>query len=72
MEAWAHTLPRKKRNRCDGDTVSGEYEVVVRLSFPVSAEKARVVLERWKVEKERRKVAMRAYRAGKMKRVVPA
>ena len=55
-------------------TVTAMHEVLVRgLSFAVSAEKARVVLERWWKEKERRKAYMRVRRSGAMKkREVPA
>lgn len=43
------------------------YEVLVKVSFPVSAEKARRVLERWWAFKEKRKAYMRARRLGRMK-----
>lgn len=38
------------------------HEVTVRLTFAVSAEKARRVLEAWWADKERRKLAMRERR----------
>lgn len=42
------------------------YSVTVTgLSFPVSVEKARRVLEAWRADCERRKVQMRERRAGK-------
>lgn len=44
--------------------------VVVGLSFPVSAAKAKVVLERWNKEKDRRKKYMRKRRGGGGKAVV--
>lgn len=47
-----------------------EYEVVVRVGFPVSAAKAREVLERWWAEKGRRKRYMRDRRAGRLKKAV--
>lgn len=46
--------------------MSDEHEVVVRLSFPVSAEKARQVLERWWAQKAARKSYMREFRAGRV------
>ena len=52
--------------------VTSMHEVLVKgLSFAVSAEKARVVLERWWREKERRKAYMRVRRRGSMKAAVP-
>lgn len=44
------------------------YEVTVTLTFAVSAEKARVVLERWNEAKGKRKAYMRLLRAGKVGR----
>lgn len=42
------------------------HEVKVVLSFPVSAEKARQVLERWWAQKAGRKEYMRKFRAGRV------
>lgn len=42
-----------------------EYEVRVVVGFPVSAAKAREVLERWWAFKQKRKAYMRDRRAGK-------
>jgi hypothetical protein len=42
-----------------------EYEVVVRLSFPVAPAKAKEVLERWWAFKAHRKSYMRDRRAGR-------
>ena len=42
-----------------------EYEVVVRLSFPVAPAKAKEVLERWWSFKAHRKSYMRDRRAGR-------
>jgi hypothetical protein len=40
-------------------------EVKVEVSFPISSEKARRVLEAWHADKERRRLQMRERRAGK-------
>ena len=42
------------------------HEVRVVLSFPLSAEKARQVLERWWAQKGKRKSYMREFRAGRV------
>lgn len=49
----------------------GEYEVVVRLRFPVSSAQAGRVLARWWAFKEKRKRYMRDRRAGRLKKGVP-
>lgn len=48
-----------------------EYTVTVMVGFPVSAAKAKAVLERWWKEKERRREYMRVRRAGRKKAGVP-
>lgn len=63
--------PQVEKRKFPVTVTDGEYEVVVRVGFPVSAAQAARVLARWWAFKEKRKRYMRDRRAGRLRKGAP-
>jgi hypothetical protein len=73
MDCWGQRRRPTQRHPEERNSVTvteKTYTVSVELSFPVSAAKAREVLEGWNAKKGKRKAYMRRYRSGVVQRVV--